>query len=337
MSDGPSTPTAAEEDGPRVTEQTRHALPATLTTGFLILSSDSDRFRTLLRSHGDTNIQRDHEAGLDHFRARLRRIGFTDTHQNQETRSGLQTPGRTLPISSELSTKGKRKRDTAATSPWDDTIAVLVGPKEYKVTAHAHALRKSPFFRGCLDAEMREKIERTIRLPEDDPKSFEQVVFWLYSEKLEHDLEALKLSRRMSNAEAHRRIDLGCIYVRVWFLAKKLMLDTLQNTAIDLLRAVWGTYNPAYRMFKLIIDEAERTDPLRSLALRCLSATVNSCADFEKFKQDSQYLKLANNTPAALEFLSEALCDYPNTSNPARDDDACKWHVHIDTPECSKN
>lgn len=68
------------------------------------------------------------------------------------------------------SARPKRKRATKDDyKSWNELTKVLVGPDEEPFSIHTRVIRKVPFFRGCLDANMAERAEGVVKLPEDDP------------------------------------------------------------------------------------------------------------------------------------------------------------------------
>jgi hypothetical protein len=116
--------------------------------------------------------------------------------------------------------------------------------------------------------------------------------------------------------------------VKVWLLAKRFMVEELQNTVIDVLRVGWTHSLPINTVIHTIIAGTEETDPLRRLILQRLSCRAGGYKSFKDFPQTDRH------KASYLEFVLEALMDYPQATNPAHDPDGCKWHVHIDTQAC---
>lgn len=67
----------------------------------------------------------------------------------------------------------------------DNTVTLLVGPKEQKMIAHGSQLtHKSEFFKAAMKKEWAEGQTRTIKLPEEKPDVAAHYLSYLYSGKL---------------------------------------------------------------------------------------------------------------------------------------------------------
>ncbi|KAL3477662.1 hypothetical protein BJX99DRAFT_269739 [Aspergillus californicus] len=105
-----------------------------------------------------------------------------------------------------------------------DTIKVLVGSKEQPFFVHETLVRMaSPFFDKAMNHPWKESQERCVKLPEDDPRSFEIFAHWLYFGKLAVNSEETSIEID------DRYLQLAKAYV----LGNKLLCIKFQNDIID--------------------------------------------------------------------------------------------------------
>jgi hypothetical protein len=155
----------------------------------------------------------------------------------------LSGPRGTVPDSDAEGTKrGYDEAPTVDTGHWDKVTIVRVG-KDMKGSKdffiHTHCLKEIRFFRACLDSGMKESTSGIVQLPEDNPVAFGVVVHWLYRGELSWDLEDL------DGAEKDVKLR---IVVRAWYLADKLMIESLQNAIIDHIDELGNNFDWSYSM-----------------------------------------------------------------------------------------
>ena len=66
-----------------------------------------------------------------------------------------------------------------------DLVTLLVGPNEQRFVVHgSHLKSSSAFFTAALKKERLEGQERSIKLPEEDPRIFVRYIDFIYSRPL---------------------------------------------------------------------------------------------------------------------------------------------------------
>lgn len=227
----------------------------------------------------------------------------------------------------------------SAKSFWSEMITVLVGPSKEKFILHKAVLIRMPYFEACLRNNMKESREGVVRLPEDDPAAFSEVAYWIYHGKFEQDLgsEAQKGSKKGPLPETSQ-IDKVLVRFKTYLLAKKMMVEELQNNVIDSLHLIFKQIFPGARILSLVYDNFEPDDILRSFTTRMLAYMIINKGGWKawKDKEKIHYDTFMFEEAAHLEWALEAVTDYPKDSHPAWSLPACKWHVQTTTTHCSK-
>lgn len=239
---------------------------------------------------------------------------------------------------------------TEGAAKWLDTTTILVGPYEQKFIAHTCFLREIPFFRGCLDAKMQESAEGLVRLPEDDPEVFSQILSWTYGAKFNNDLVAIAKDRTSSNGTTAKarafcahRLDVCINLIKTYSLAQKFLAEPIQNAVLDELRVAWVYYIPGswtveavYEAYK---EHKNRDDALLRLTMQRLSNHVATSSNYVAWADSNPDVlqNFARKSMERMEFLMEALARFPNAKNPHQDPNAskCKWHMHTTTKKCA--
>ncbi|KAI9808806.1 MAG: hypothetical protein M1826_004063 [Phylliscum demangeonii] len=76
-------------------------------------------------------------------------------------------------------------RSSTLKGTFHSAVTVLVGPKEAQYVAHDSLLgTHSRFFHAACRSPFREGMEHIVRLPEEGPEQFEQMLEWIYTQKL---------------------------------------------------------------------------------------------------------------------------------------------------------
>ncbi|KAF2151889.1 hypothetical protein K461DRAFT_158685 [Myriangium duriaei CBS 260.36] len=126
------------------------------------------------------------------------------------------------PASPSGMTSSKRRR---VKGDFMHTAKVLVGRSEVQFSVHtAKICKASPFFRAALKGNWLEAKEQTIRLPEDDAKTFEDFLEWVYSNNIE--LEFLESSKQS--------LDIRPL-IKLYLLTEKLQVPACNERILDLL------------------------------------------------------------------------------------------------------
>lgn len=222
---------------------------------------------------------------------------------------------------------------------WQEFTTILVGPEQRKFIVHTSKLREIPFFRACLDVPMRESLEGVVKMPEDDPAAFSEVVDWIYHKKFEVDLPKICAENR--DIERPHRPDVSLLRItriRTYLLAQKLMAESLLNTVIDDLRAAWGISLPGNNELRLIFEAADQDNKLHELARRHLAYVICHKGGWNPWKASSPftYVGLLQGNAELLEVALSAVSSFPNKTYTVCSLPKCHFHVHMDTAECAE-
>lgn len=105
-------------------------------------------------------------------------------------------------------------------SRFKKVITVLVGHSEDDYTVHKDLIcAQSPFFRAACNGNFVEAAEGTVRLPDDEPETFELLLQWLYMGRVGDPKATKPLSWHES----------AYLYV----IAEKLQISELKNAVVD--------------------------------------------------------------------------------------------------------
>lgn len=221
---------------------------------------------------------------------------------------------------------------------------VLVGPNEESFVVHSAFLRQIPFFQKCLKVGMRETVENIIRLPEDHPAAFTQLVHWLYTKHFEFDLiQDMHDWGRDDATPLHAlfpadiRAKLSSV-IQVYIMARKFCSEALQNYATDCLRISLDDCHWEYDELQTACDLQDEEDALSRLAsLSILGEFCEHCDDWKRAQEHGSYLKFAQQSMEHTNFMLKALHMLNNEKVEAKEDRLCEnWHTHIETSKCDE-
>lgn len=142
-------------------------------------------------------------------------------------------------------------------------VDVVVGDEKETFSVHENLIRtSSPFFDKALTGAWRESSQRTIQLPEDEPKIFAIYVHWLYNCTLPVFCNEPDLAGNSEYVEI----------VKAYVLGDKLLDAAFQNTAIDAIieksvtRASDGClWHPVAEAIEYAFNESSESAPIRDL------------------------------------------------------------------------
>lgn len=227
--------------------------------------------------------------------------------------------------------ESERKHDKVD-SEWGEFIEVLVGADECKFIVHTHILRRVPFFRGCLDAPMKESQEGVVRLPEADADAFRQVVHWLYHGRLGYEMKAVAEKKVACLREMSTMI-------RTYLLAQMWLLEELQNTAIDNIGRGFAHVSPGQSALEIVCGETTDDNPLRRMVMGQLARRISFVGGWSAWKEskddETTYKLFARKSVDHLEFVMDCISRFPNSTNPINPNDPCQWHIHVETTKCN--
>lgn len=173
-------------------------------------------------------------------------------------------------------------------------ITILVGPDEVAFLVHDMLLcAHSAFFQAaCQGAgQFKETQERIVRLPEEDPAQFEEVIQWLYTQSLQHvtdglgnptsgeveeidaeqeppqDPQAASTSPPSSDEERRTNASYATLF-NLYFLADRLQMGRLKNGLMDAIIQLErrSAFVPCSEQVALVFERCPApTNPLRRL------------------------------------------------------------------------
>lgn len=227
----------------------------------------------------------------------------------------------------------KRKREDAEVSPWGNSSQLLVGHSEQKFVVHNHVLRKAPFFRACLDVEMRENAEGVIKLPADQPGAVEQLVYWLYHDRLEWNIIALMAKEDHHNLSQDFKDKYKTVF-DLYYLSDKLMCEKLHNVVIDIIQGTLKSLSPGAAQYWRLCTDLNSEKPLWRLMQQYVAYGAQSMLWIAYKESRLVWKDFAKGGVDNMEFVVDAIMLYPKARNPALETDRCRYHVHVHTQRC---
>jgi hypothetical protein len=225
---------------------------------------------------------------------------------------------------------------------WNDLVTVIVGKEPARnFTAHASVLKRIDFFKGCLNANMKESEERIVRLPEDSPDVFNDLLYWAYHGKFEVDIQALCEPKDGDEIYMSQMVNRR---VQVYALAQRLCTEPAVNDAIDSLYTTDMRGDVTLKAIELALALTEPPDPLRRVLKQQLFCDITGTSedydvleDFEKWKKENTVrYEHFRTSLGLLEFLLETITESEDILGLDLED-LCTWHTHISTPKCKCN
>jgi hypothetical protein len=142
---------------------------------------------------------------------------------------------------------------------FENTAEITVGPSAVHFVVHKDlATAQSPFFTAALNGAFVEGQSQTISLPEVEPKTFEHVILWLYSGRLEKNEFFFKDGKPTYFT-----------LLDIYSLADQLCIEGLRNAVVDCMAELAEQTNSVptptdtHILYKSIRDNA----PVRHLVL----------------------------------------------------------------------
>jgi hypothetical protein len=233
--------------------------------------------------------------------------------------------------------KGEGSHPATEFESWSQTTTVLVGESRTKFIVHTNHLRKVPFFRGCLDANMIEKSEESVSLPEDIPEAFGCVVTWLYTGCLPSNIEALRkeAATKANATQLNEYLEVYHLCLYTYVMAQKLLLEALQNKLMDIIRTTLLQKSITGIQAAYLVSSVPANDKILVLLKQEISASVKLNGGWAAWKEKSTlYTHFSARYVEYLEFTADALATYRAGTRTAPMSRSCDYHVHIDTPKC---
>lgn len=168
-------------------------------------------------------------------------------------------------------------------------VQVLVGRHQVSFMVHKNFLLKIDFFKVCLDAGRQEYQTGKIKLPNDEPEVFAQVVYFVYYGQMEYDVHKLWFENRCMKLEkeiATERDKHTLKAIKVYCLAQKSGFDELQNWCIDRISSSLDWRSFVAEEVTVILDDSLPTQALFSCyARRVVQMEARLSADVSSFRR----------------------------------------------------
>ena len=223
---------------------------------------------------------------------------------------------------------------------WDEIVQVVVGSDEESFIAHRKLLLDIPFFGRCLRNGMREAESGQVKLPEDEPKAFSEVLHFMYFQRLSFDICALHAKAAQSavlnpDDKKPALTKKSSLLVKVYILGKKLGMEALQNATVDALRNSAQYTRFGSCQLNLVESGTEDNDPMRWMLLYSKARDIKHDG-WKKWRRGPTYRYWLQENPEAGEMIAETLAGYEDQGPTYQDGFHCHWHSHIDTPACDR-
>jgi hypothetical protein len=184
---------------------------------------------------------------------------------------------------------------------------------------------------------MAESAENCVRLPDDSPAHFNYVVHWLYFGRSPIDIVVERNKPEARSTTGGLSKDLGVkmtVYCETYLLADRLMLESLQNHIIDRLREVAHAAGIMRRGEPISFERVPKESGLFLLLKQQISHLVRRAGAWLKWKNGASYKEFAVKSVERMEFVTDALAEYPDAKRPNEVGHCCDLHTHVDTPKC---
>lgn len=120
-------------------------------------------------------------------------------------------------------------------------------------------IANSAFFEAALKKGWLEAEQRIVKLPEDDPKTFDLFYWFLYTGKIFSERDCLDKTREGTDEEKNR---LGA----AWTLGEKLQFSDLKDAVIDILIQRLNVSIPT-SWHKMVYATAPASSPMKGLVV----------------------------------------------------------------------
>lgn len=229
---------------------------------------------------------------------------------------------------------GTRKRSPTLLSRF---VEVVVGKHEKLkgwVSPEAD-LKKIPFLQSLLESEVLSGKVENIKLPDDDPGAFGQVLHFVRYRKMQYDLAALCKHNGGSNPEGKFFYAKSPEMVKTYVLAKKLGVEAVQNAACDQLRNALAYILLTPSEMTHIVDHCDPTDPLFRLSMQALAVNIYKTG-WERWRvsNGTWFESFCDQRELNAEVIAEALVQYDSSDYPQTGAGVCQWHTHETTTAC---
>lgn len=199
-------------------------------------------------------------------------------------------------------------------------IEVVVGSSKEKFYVHKDVIcAASPFFRRCLENDMKEASTSTVYLPEDNPEAFQCILKWVYSKVIETP-KARESYNSMRLYEAQ-------------LLADKLCMEVLSNLLMDMI----VTWHDTMWSCASILPEIPES-PLKDFLVAQLAWDLREAEIWKDGEAEESLAEFFGcGKPEVIRVMQaqgRSITDN-DTTEPCWGA-KCKYHKHVDTEKCKE-
>ncbi|KAF2400003.1 hypothetical protein EJ06DRAFT_42493 [Trichodelitschia bisporula] len=148
---------------------------------------------------------------------------------------------------------------STAFKTFDRSAAIIVGSQGARFLVHKELFaRQSPFFAAALNGAFAEGVSQAVHLPDVEAKTFEHVVLWMYTGRLERDPFFYKDGKPTYFT-----------LLDIYALADQLCVEGLRNAVVDKIAALAETTNsvPTPTDTFILYEAMRHNAPVRRLIL----------------------------------------------------------------------
>jgi hypothetical protein len=178
----------------------------------------------------------------------------------------------------------KKAKPGFTSKHFTDTVQIIAGPENEPsepMIVYTSAARKVPFFKACLEHDFKEKQDKIIRLPEDDPEvvdAFLRLVILGDHVVFLHLAEILEVGNWVDAPES------DVLVVKIYILADKLGAEEQQNILVDFLRYLYCMKEfevPSPKAIDVLVDAGMAKSKLFKFLVRQMAFALPSAANLE--------------------------------------------------------
>lgn len=205
------------------------------------------------------------------------------------------------------------------------------------VQIHKTILIKVPFFEKCLQAGFEEALTNIIRMPEDKPEIFDDMIGFLYFGDLSLEKYRLSLLDNKHDADSNKWKMLHRLE-ELYQLAEKLDYEELHNKIMDILLDISYQFSPRSldRMHqRCSIDSSWIKFGIARFAYDFTKYGLAGMSKHAGSMKESEVLDwFAGGGDLVREVMQWLGTVHDWRWRSPREGSRCKWHVHRRTPEC---
>jgi hypothetical protein len=196
------------------------------------------------------------------------------------------------------------------------------------------ALTQFPYSKKCFNGRFFEAETKEVKLREDSPVAFEQVLEFAYRSKCRIIVPPkdpiLNVSKEAS--------DQVYILLKTYILADKLCMESLSNHLIDLHKSFAHYYEICGGELAFLTTHGPPGNKMREFPLQQAAWEVGVVGRDAYRKRSMELFDsfVDLSVESALAVTEKAFRIRRADGRPAKQASACRWHIHLTTPKCEE-